>query len=374
MRGEAIANMVENRERALESVAKADNLHVCHGGRQATAHRPDTRRVGSARLIVCLGASLVLSASLMLSGCSKTSTTTDTPSTPTTPTTPAPTPSPTPTPTPTPAPVTEILIDPLVGRQVFPTDNWWNLNISNAPVDGNSNAYINFIGRTRTGHPDFAAPPAGMPYFSVSGSQARVPVTFVDYGAESDSGFNGDTGYPIPEAAKTQPHYIEGDMAGGGTGGDDHMIIIDRDRWLLFELFATKWNVARQRWEAGSGAIFDLSTNARRPEGWTSAEAAGMAIFPGLVRYDQAAGGTITHAFRNRPLHEWVRVAGVACSWQHVWRPADGRTPTPEGVEGSVPVPGLHPEHLSRDANLRSHRCRQRDRHVRHRHDGCALE
>ena len=86
-------------------------------------------------------------------------------------------------------------------------------------------------------------------------------------------------------------------MPGGGTNGDRHLIVVDRDRWVLFELFATRWN--NGRWEAGSGAVFDLSNNARRPEGWTSADAAGLAILPGLVRYDEAASGReIRHAFR----------------------------------------------------------------------------
>jgi hypothetical protein len=86
----------------------------------------------------------------------------------------------------------------------------------------------------------------------------------------------GENGYPIPTEARTQPNYIEGGVPGGGTNGDRHLIVVDRDRWVLFELFATRWN--NGRWEAGSGAVFDLSNNARRPEGWTSADAAGLAI------------------------------------------------------------------------------------------------
>ena len=117
------------------------------------------------------------------------------------------------------------------------------------------------------------------------------------YGDESDTGVPGLPGYPIPEEAKTQPHYIEGDVPGGGTSGDRHLLIIDRDRWLLYELFATRWNASAGRWEAGSGAIFNLATNDRRPDTWTSADAAGLAILPGLVRYDEVFGaGEITHA------------------------------------------------------------------------------
>jgi hypothetical protein len=184
------------------------------------------------------------------------------------------------------------------GRRLFPPDNWWNRDISNAPVDAQSSAYIDFIGRTRGLHPDFGPPPYGIPYVGVGATQPRLPVAFVAYGDESDAGFQGQTGYPIPEAAKTQPNYIEGGVPGGGSAGDRHLLIVDRDRWLLYELWATQWNAARSRWEAGSGAIFDLSRNNRRPEGWTSADAAGLAILPGLVRYDEASRGPINHALR----------------------------------------------------------------------------
>jgi hypothetical protein len=191
-----------------------------------------------------------------------------------------------------------VLNESLVGRQVFPVTNWWNQDVSAAPLDPNSANYISWIGTTRQVHPDFGPPPYGIPYVVVAGDQARVPVTF-DYADESDTGIAGLAGYPIPEEAKTQPHYIEGDVPGGGSSGDRHLLMIDRDRWILYELFATTWNASAGRWEAGSGAIFDLSTNARRPETWTSADAAGLAILPGLVRYEDVYGaGEITHAFR----------------------------------------------------------------------------
>jgi len=146
--------------------------------------------------------------------------------------------------------------------------------------------------------PDFGPPPYGIPYIGVGAGQPRVPVTFTAYGSESDSGFGGEAGYPIPPEAATQPNYVEGGVPGGGSSGDRHLLVVDRDRWLLFELFAARWNSSAQRWEAGSGAVFNLASNARRPEGWTSADAAGLAILPGLVRYDEAVRGPIRHALR----------------------------------------------------------------------------
>jgi hypothetical protein len=200
-----------------------------------------------------------------------------------------------------------VLIEPLAGRQLFPVSNWWNLDVSAAPVDARSAALIDWIsGRSASNttavrrlHPDFGPPPYGFPYVVVSESQALVGIVF-GYADESDPGAPGyPPGYPIPPEAISQPHYIEGGVPGGGTNGDRHLLIVDRDRWLLFETFATSWNAAQARWEAGSGAVFDLASNARRPEGWTSADAAGLAILPGLVRYDEVSGsGEIRHAFR----------------------------------------------------------------------------
>jgi hypothetical protein len=122
------------------------------------------------------------------------------------------------------------LNDDFSGRALFPADNWWNQDVSRAPLDNQSNAFIDVIGRTRTLHPDFGPPPYGIPYVAVGGSQARVPVTFVDYGSESDAGFSGENGYPVPNEARTRPNYIEGAVPGGGTSGDRHLIVVDRDR------------------------------------------------------------------------------------------------------------------------------------------------
>ena len=230
---------------------------------------------------------------LSLAGCSGGST-------PTTPTSVPPAAS-TPAPAPQPGnPQTSVvrLADDFGGRALFPPDNWWNQEITGAPVDPQSDAFINFVGRARALHPDFGPPPYGVPYVGVGGVEPRSPITFVEYGGESDKGFGGEIGYPVPDAAKTQANFIEGGVAGGGSDGDRHLIVVDRDRWVLYELFAARWNGAAQRWEAGSGAVFDLSANGRRPEGWTSADAAGLAILPGLVRYDEALRGPVRHALR----------------------------------------------------------------------------
>ena len=190
---------------------------------------------------------------------------------------------------------------------LLPADNWWNVDVSRAPVDPAAGAILDFIGRDRGLHPDFGgdAPDFpeiyGMPYVSVPGSQPLVPVTFTLFGDESDAGAPGrPPGYPIPQAAKEGVGWIEGGYPGSAeVGGDRHLLIVDRDRRNLYELYRAFWNESAGRWEAGSGAVWPLATNRRRPEGWTSADAAGMAILPGLVRYDEVFGGQpIRHAFR----------------------------------------------------------------------------
>lgn len=191
---------------------------------------------------------------------------------------------------------------------VFPADNWWNQDISQAPVDARSAQFISFVGSARRLHPDFGGfefPGSqtiyGFPYVVVGGDQPKRAVAF-DYWEESD-GVNRQTGqsvpfYPIPDEAITQPYFIEGGQPGyQDPGGDRHMLILDKDNRHLYELFALHWDGTR--WTAGSGALFDLTSNARRPDTWTSADAAGLAIFPGLVRYDEVVGpDEIRHAFR----------------------------------------------------------------------------
>ncbi|MET1161495.1 MAG: Calx-beta domain-containing protein, partial [Pseudoxanthomonas sp.] len=195
-----------------------------------------------------------------------------------------------------------------VAAPVFPADNWWNTDISAAPVDASSASYIAFIGATRSLHPDFGGEESpgstgiyGFPYAIVNGSQPKQTVTF-DYDDESDG--NGVPFYPIPAQAISQAHWVEGGAPGNVDqrgSSDRHLLMIDCTNRHLYELYNVYYNPSQNRWYAGSGAFFDLNTNGRRPEGWTSADASGLAIFPGLVRYDEAANAAvpeITHALR----------------------------------------------------------------------------
>ena len=178
----------------------------------------------------------------------------------------------------------------LRGRQVFPADNPWNEDISGKPVDPNSGNLIASMGLNTGLHPDFgtvwAGAPNVIPYVVVSGAQAKVPVNFTAYGDESDAG-----PYPVPPDAP-----IEGGVNGSG---DRHVIVIDRDNWKLYELYSAFPVNNGASWNAAGGAVFDLNSNALRPAGWTSADAAGLPIFPGLVRYDEVfEQKEITHALR----------------------------------------------------------------------------
>jgi hypothetical protein len=176
---------------------------------------------------------------------------------------------------------------PAIGP-VFPPDNPWNQDVSRAKVHPRSAAYVASIGAEAPLHPDFGTTwngaPNGIPYCVVRRGQPRVPVSF-EYADESDPG-----PYPIPPDAP-----IEGGPEGKG---DRHVIVIDADERKLYEVYAARPD-GKGGWEAGSGAVFDLGSNALRPAGWTSADAAGLPIFPGLVRYDEAVErGEIRHALR----------------------------------------------------------------------------
>lgn len=165
--------------------------------------------------------------------------------------------------------------------QVFPPDNPWNWDISGHAVHPNSAKFVESIGADKTLHPDFGRQ-YGIPYCLVPSKQKRVKVSF-EYADESDPG-----PYPIPDDPP-----IEG---GPDSDGDRHILVIDRDAKMLYELFAARRD--KDGWKCGSGAIFNLQSNELRREGWTSADAAGLPIFPGLVRYEEVARGEITHAIR----------------------------------------------------------------------------
>jgi hypothetical protein len=171
----------------------------------------------------------------------------------------------------------------------FPTDNAWNQDISSASVDPNSDNFINFIGTTTPLHPDFGAglyagQTIGIPYVVVSGSPF-VNIKYTESGSESDPG-------PMP-VPKTAP--IEGYPNPGN--GDRHVLVLDRDNCWLYELYSS-YLQTNGSWDAGSAAVWDLLNDEQRPYTWTSADAAGLAIFPGLARYDEVASGQIQHALR----------------------------------------------------------------------------
>jgi hypothetical protein len=181
-----------------------------------------------------------------------------------------------------------VCAQPTIGNcPVFPANNAWNAPINQLPVATNSATLINTIGPSVTLHPDFGSGlydggPIGIPFITVAGTQTKYPVTF-QYADESDPG-----PYAIPLNAP-----IEG---GSQSTGDRHAIAIDTDNCILYELYSAYPQTAS--WQAGSGVIFNLNSNTLRPSGWTSADAAGLPIFPGLVRYDEVAAGVIQHAIR----------------------------------------------------------------------------
>jgi hypothetical protein len=176
----------------------------------------------------------------------------------------------------------------IAGCPVFPVDNVWNVPVNTLPVDVNSDAYVATIGIDEYLHADFgsglwAGGPIGIPFVDVPGTQPKMPISFT-YDGESDPG-----PYPIPLDAP-----IEG---GPDSDGDRHILVLDRDNCILYEVFYA-WPHGDGSWRAGSGAIFDLNSHALRPDGWTSADAAGLPILSGLVKYDEVARGEIRHAIR----------------------------------------------------------------------------
>jgi len=169
--------------------------------------------------------------------------------------------------------------------RVFPAGNPWHENISKLPVSPRSDAYVASIGANVDLHPDFGSNLTyGIPYAVVPGSQRKVAIHFTAYGDQSDKG-----PYPIPPNAP-----VEG---GRNAGGDRHVLVVQAGACKLYELYDAHPN-ADGSWDAGSGAVFDLRSNRLRRDGWTSADAAGLPIFAGLIRYDEIRRGVIDHAIR----------------------------------------------------------------------------
>jgi hypothetical protein len=168
----------------------------------------------------------------------------------------------------------------LAGCPMFPADNAWNRDVSNDPVDPDSGAYIAAMnGGTAFLHSDFGSDPSyGIPWTTVPSSQPRVPMSFV-HADESDPG-----PYPFPPEAPIE------------AGGDRHVLVLERDACRLYETWDSR--LVGPGWRCGSGAVFDLRSNALRPDGWTSADAAGLPILPGLVRREEVLAGEIRHALR----------------------------------------------------------------------------
>jgi hypothetical protein len=162
---------------------------------------------------------------------------------------------------------------------IFPDSNVWNKEVANLPVHRNSALLIRSIGSNDGLHPDFGSDLSyGIPFNVVSGSTPKVRVSFY-YPDESDAG-----PYPIPQNPKRE------------AGSDHHILIVDRDACKLYEIYDS--DRANGRWEAGAGAIWNLRSNLLRPNGWTSADAAGLPILPGLIRFDEVVRGLIDHALR----------------------------------------------------------------------------
>jgi hypothetical protein len=168
----------------------------------------------------------------------------------------------------------------IAGCSLFPSDNPWRRDISNEPLDPHSGAWVASVGSGVHLHPDFGSDPSyGIPYVVVPASQPKVPITFTAYGDESDPG-----PYPVPPGAPIE-------------AGSDHHVLVASGDCHLYEMFDASPN-GQGGWNAASGAIFDLRSDALRPDTWTSADAAGLPILPGLARWDEIQSGHIDHALR----------------------------------------------------------------------------
>ena len=209
---------------------------------------------------------------------------------------------------------------------IFPSDNPINKNISLEPVDSRSDAIIALIGSAGL-KPDFGSglwegAPIGIPYILVCDSQSKVTVTFRGNDYDDNYGNESDPGpYPIPLTAPVE----------GNGAGDSHVLAVDLDNKILYELYNA--SVGNKLWEASGGAVWDLKINDKRPEGWTSADAAGLPILPLLIRYEEVATGTIDHAIRftlskSKVMRGYTSPASHKVSGTNI----DGSAPTPMGL------------------------------------------
>ena len=208
---------------------------------------------------------------------------------------------------------------PVAGCRVFPADNWWNADISDLPVHARSGAWLRHMSTSADLHPDFGpsfgdGPNYGIPVTVVAGTHAKVGVRF-DYSSESDH-----VGYPLGDDTR-----IEG---GRRSSGDRHAIIVDKDHCKLYETWATR--VKDGRWRAGSGAVWSLRSNALRTDGWTSADAAGLPILPGLLRWREVRDDKIDHAIRfttdeTSQWHLWPARHDAGDHASHDWPPMGAR-------------------------------------------------
>ena len=202
----------------------------------------------------------------------------------------------------------------LNGAVPFPADNAWNTDISQAPVDPNSANLIASIGLQTGLHPDFGAgyyahTIIGIPYVVVDNAQPGVPIKFTAYGSESDPG-----PYPVPVNAP-----VEGSRNNGkAPRGDRHVLVIEKDSNRIYEMWRAIEQNGGASWKAGAGAVFHADSDNVRPTErpcWTSADAAGLPVFPGLVRYDEVAAGRIPHALRFTVQHSRAAYTAPANHW-----------------------------------------------------------
>ena len=206
-------------------------------------------------------------------------------------------------PTPAPSPT-------LAGCPLFPADNIWNARVDALPVHPQSNTYINFIGTSTGLHPDFGSGtwdggPIGIPFNIVPSTQPNVPISFY-YPGESDP-----SPYPIPPSAQRE------------WGSDHHILLLQQGTCLLYEVYDASTSNGGASWNAGSGAKWNLNSNALRRAGWTSADAAGLPMLPGLMRYDEVAAGEIKHAIR----FTISSTAGYIWPARHLTAPATAGVP-----------------------------------------------